>query len=53
MLKYGLSCLILLLVTPLAVTLAADSKNTPLAIVWEKTLDDAVTKAKTTEKAIL
>lgn len=52
MLKYVLSCL-MLLVTPLAVTLAADTKNTPLAIVWEKTLDDAVTKAKTTGKPVL
>lgn len=52
MLKYVLPCLILL-VTPLAVSLAAETRNTPSSIVWEKTLDDAVAKAKTTGKPVL
>lgn len=52
MLKYVLPCLILL-VAPLTVTLAADTKNAPPAIVWEKTFDDAVTKAKTAGNPIL
>jgi len=52
MLNYVICCLSVL-VAPLAVILAADTKNAPPAIVWEKTLDDAVAKAKTAGKPIL
>jgi hypothetical protein len=52
MLKYVIPCLTLLVV-PLTVTLAADTKNAPTAITWEKTLDDAVAKAKKAGKPIL
>ncbi|GAN32403.1 MAG: hypothetical protein DYG83_17290 [Candidatus Brocadia sp. AMX2] len=52
MLKYVLPCLILF-VAPLAVSLAAETKNIPPSIVWEKTLEDAITKAKTMGKPVL
>ncbi len=52
MTKHIFACFILLL-TPLTVTLATETKDTPLLIVWEKTLDDAVAKAKTSGKPIL
>lgn len=52
MVKYVFLCLILF-VTPLQITPAADTKTTLPSIVWEKTFDDAVTKAKTAEKPIL
>ncbi|MCF6154681.1 MAG: hypothetical protein E3K36_05395 [Candidatus Brocadia sp.] len=52
MLKYVLPCLVSL-VTPFAASFAADTKNTPPSIVWEKTLDEAVTKAKMTGKPVL
>lgn len=52
MFNYFMSCLVLFVV-PLASTLAADTQNVPLAIVWEKSLEDAVVKAKTAGKPIL
>ncbi|KKO20100.1 MAG: hypothetical protein DCC43_05690 [Candidatus Brocadia sp.] len=52
MLRYAASCLILIAVF-LPVALAADTKNVPKAIAWEKSLDDAVAKAKAEHKGIL
>lgn len=40
-------------VIPLAKTVIADNKDKPPAIVWEKNLEDAMAKAKTTGKPIL
>lgn len=52
MLRYAVSCLALITVS-LPVALAADTKNPPPAIAWEKSLDDAVAKAKAEHKYIL
>lgn len=53
MVKYVLSSLIVLLVASTLVTFAADTKNAPPAIAWEKTIDDAVAKAKASGRPIL
>ena len=52
MLRYAVSCLTLITVS-LSVTIAADTKDAPSAIAWEKSLDDAVAKAKAEHKNIL
>lgn len=52
MIRYAVSCLTLVVV-PFSVTLAAATKDMPAAIVWEKSLDEAVAKAKATHKNIL
>lgn len=52
MLKYVFLCLTVLLI-PIAGVFAADTKDTPPTITWEKTLEAAVTKAKTEGKPIL
>ena len=52
MVRYAVSCLTLITVS-LPVTLAADTKDAPPAIAWEKSLDDAVVKAKAEHKNIL
>ncbi|TVM03767.1 MAG: hypothetical protein CV087_03395 [Candidatus Brocadia sp. WS118] len=52
MLRYAVSCLTLIAVS-LSVTLAADTKGAPPAITWEKSLDEAVAKAKAEHKNIL
>lgn len=52
MLKNVILCLALFVI-PFSVILAADTKNAPPAIAWEKSIDDAVAKAKTANKSIL
>lgn len=42
-----------LFVIHFSVILAADIKNAPLSLAWEKSFDDAVAKAKTANKSIL
>ncbi|MCR4321417.1 MAG: thioredoxin family protein [Candidatus Brocadiaceae bacterium] len=51
--RYALSFLAALATIPIAGTVIADNKGTPPAIVWEKTLEDAIAKAKTTGTPIL
>ena len=53
MLRYVLSFLATLAIIPIAGAVIADNKGTPPAIVWEKTLEDAIAKAKTTGTPIL
>lgn len=52
MLKNVILCLALFVIS-FSVILAADTKNAPPAIAWEKSIDDAVAKAKTANKSIL
>ncbi|MDN3515199.1 MAG: hypothetical protein NG747_12480 [Candidatus Brocadia sp.] len=52
MVKTILSCLILGLAS-IAVTLAANAKDVPSSIVWEKNLEDVIVKAKAAGKSIL
>ncbi len=52
MVRYAVSCLTLVAVS-LSITLAADTKDAPPAIAWEKSLDEAVAKAKVAHKNIL
>ncbi|KAB2832396.1 MAG: hypothetical protein F9K48_10575 [Candidatus Brocadia sp.] len=52
MVRYAVSCLTLVVVS-FSVTLAAETKDAPPAIVWEKGLDEAVAKAKVAHKNIL
>ncbi len=51
--RYVLSFLAALITIPIAGIGTADNKNAPTAIVWEKNLEDAIAKAKTTGKSIL
>ena len=53
MLKYALSLFAALAIMPIAGIGTADNKGAPPAIVWEKTLEDAIAKAKTPGKSIL
>ena len=53
MLRYVLSFLATLAIIPIAGAVIEDNKGTPSAIVWEKTLEDAIAKAKTAGKPIL
>ena len=53
MLRYVLSFFAALAIMPIAGIGIADNKGAPPAIVWEKTLEDAIAKAKTTGKSIL
>ena len=53
MLRYVLSFLATLAIIPIAGAVIADNKGTPPAIVWGKTLEDAIAKAKTTGTPIL
>ena len=53
MIRYILSVLAALAIMPIAGAVIADNKGTPPTIVWEKTLEDAIAKAKTTGKSIL
>jgi len=53
MLKYALSLFAALAIIPIVGIGIADNKGAPPAIVWEKTLEDAIAKAKTTGKSIL
>ena len=53
MIRYILSVLAALAIMPIAGIGIADNKGTPPTIVWEKTLEDAIAKAKTTGKSIL
>lgn len=53
MLRYALSFLAVVAITPLAEAVIADNKGTPPTIVWEKTLEDAVAKAKTGRMPIM
>ena len=53
MIRYALSFLAALAIIPVAGAVIADNKGTPPAIVWEKTIEDATAKAKTTGKSIL
>ncbi|OHB39613.1 MAG: hypothetical protein A2Y09_05685 [Planctomycetes bacterium GWA2_39_15] len=53
MLRCILSFLVALAAIFLAKPVIADSKDTLSAISWEKTFDDAVTKAKAAGKPIL
>ncbi len=50
---YALSFLAALAIIPVAGIGIADNKDVPPAIVWEKNLEDAIAKAKTTGKSIL
>lgn len=52
MFRYAVSCLALMVVS-IPLVLAADTKNAPPAISWEKSLDDAVAKAKAEHKNVL
>ncbi|MBI5795219.1 MAG: hypothetical protein HZA47_02750 [Planctomycetes bacterium] len=51
--KYVLSFLAALITIPIVGAVIADNKGTPPTIVWEKNLEDAIAKAKTTGKSIL
>ena len=51
--RYVLSFLAALAIISVTDIGIADNKSTPPAIVWEKTLEDAIAKAKTTGKSIL
>ena len=53
MIRYILSVLAALAIIPIAGAVIADNKGAPPAIVWEKTLEDAIAKAKTAGKSIL
>ena len=53
MLRYVLSFLATLAIIPIAGAVIADNKGTPPTIVWGKTLEDAIAKAKTPGKSIL
>lgn len=53
MIRYALSVLAALAIMPIAVAVIAENKGAPPAIVWEKTLEDAIAKAKTTGTPIL
>ena len=53
MLKYALIGLAIFLVVPLTKILAADTKDAPPTITWEKTFEGATTKAKSAGKPIL
>lgn len=53
MIRYALSVLAALAIMPIAGAVIADNKGTPPTIVWEKTLEDAIAKAKTTGTPIL
>ena len=53
MLRYVLSFLATLAIIPIAGAVIADNKGTLPTIVWEKTLEDAIAKAKTTGTPIL
>lgn len=53
MIRYALSVLAALAIMPIAGAVIADNKGAPPAIVWEKTLEDAIAKAKTTGTPIL
>ena len=53
MIRCILSVLAALAIMPIAGIGIADNKGTPPTIVWEKTLEDAIAKAKTTGKSIL
>ena len=49
--RYVLSFLAALITIPIAGAVIADNKGTPPAIVWEKTLEDALAKVKSTGEA--
>ena len=51
--RYVLSFLAVAALMPLAGAVIADNKDAAPAIVWEKTLEDAIANAKTTGKSIL
>ena len=53
MIRYILSVLAALAIIPIAGIGIADNKDAQPAIVWEKTLEDAIAKAKTAGKSIL
>jgi hypothetical protein len=51
--RYVLSFLAALAIISAAGIGIADNKDVPPAIVWEKNLEDAIAKARTTGKSIL
>ena len=53
MVRYVLSFLAAVAILPLAEAVIADTKDAPTTIVWEKTYEDAVAKAKTAGKPIV
>ena len=51
--RYVLSFLAALITIPIAGAVIADNKGTPPAIVWEKTLEDAIARSKVAGKPVL
>ncbi len=51
--RYVLSFLAALITIPIAGIGIADNKGAPPAIVWEKTLEDSLAKAKASGKPVL